>query len=65
MWGSCKKIRKVFEKVKRRRKFQEREKKVVADYKHIIEAVKREGYTMLSDVKKYAKYQIIQHWRVY
>lgn len=36
-------IREDSEKVKKRRKFQEREKKVVADYKYITEAVKREG----------------------
>lgn len=55
MWGSCKKIRKVFENVKKRRKFQAREKKVAADYKYITEAVKREGYITLSDVKKMCK----------
>ncbi|MDI6884506.1 MAG: hypothetical protein QMD00_05240 [Hadesarchaea archaeon] len=55
MWRSCKKVRKVFDKVKRQRKFQEREKKVAVDCERIIEMVKREGYITLSVVKRICK----------
>lgn len=52
MWGSCKKVRKVVDKIKKRRIFQERERKVAIDYKRIIETVEREGYITLSVVKR-------------
>lgn len=51
MWGSCDKVRKTFEKVKKRRVCKERERKVMTDCKHIVEVVKKDGYVTLSAVK--------------
>lgn len=61
VWESCSKVRKVFEKVKSKKSAtREREKKVVADYKHIVEDFRLKRMCEMSDNPALARLMIVR-----